>query len=43
MNSNDKISKIIETLNTLNYKIMGDEEKVVDVVRGRIILKKRRR
>lgn len=43
MNSNDKLTKIIETLNTLNYKIVGDEEKIVDLVRGTHFLNKRRK
>ena len=34
MNNIDKISKILESLNSLNYKIIGDDEKIVDIVRG---------
>jgi Txe/YoeB family toxin of Txe-Axe toxin-antitoxin module len=42
MNSIDKINKVIETLNTLSYKIIGEEEKLVDVVRGIYNIKKRK-
>lgn len=34
MNSIDKINKAVDILNSLNYKIISEEEKVVDVVRG---------
>ena len=36
MNNIDKTSKIIESLNSLNFKIIGDDEKLVDIVRGNI-------
>jgi hypothetical protein len=39
MNSNDKLINIIELLNTLSYKIIGEEEKIVDVVRGILFVK----
>jgi hypothetical protein len=34
MNSIDKINKTVEILNSLNYKIIGEDEKIVDLVRG---------